>query len=158
MFQVSLADSEEVKEAGPAAGERLWGCFDFTGITACHFQKIPCVKKGFNNWPRYSQPVSVRFQSKRLAGSVRNDLLKPVVERTGGQQGLQRRNNLFRQRLQTIDLETLMVEPVNRVFVAPMITALQKQFLQLLASLTEVFDQCQFVAFPFGYFLPETDC
>ena len=59
-----------------------------------------------------------------VSGAFFDDLREPLVEWQVRKQALQRLENFSGARLQKIDLEALVVKPVNAVFHAPVIFCL----------------------------------
>ena len=67
---------------------------------------------------------------KRVAGSLSDDLSEPLVERYSRKASLTSSDDLDGGILQTIDLETLMVETTDGILVAPMVIDRAPQFAQ----------------------------
>jgi uncharacterized protein (TIGR03067 family) len=60
-------------------GDSLWICY--ATLPRDSLQEVACMKKRFDNGPRYARPVRVVARRERSSGSFANDFKEPQVQR-----------------------------------------------------------------------------
>ncbi len=99
------------------------------------------MEEGFQDWACHGKPILIIFWLKDLAGAFLDNPRKPLVQRTLRSQPLKRLLYLNRLILQTVNLETLVIETIDRVFVAPMIVTLRQEFFELRQLRLQILEQ-----------------
>ena len=76
------------------------------------------MKEGLTIGRVWARPIGVHIEGERLAGSLRDDLPERRVQISRWQEVHQSGNHLLGEALQAEDLEAVVVEAINGVFVA----------------------------------------
>jgi hypothetical protein len=79
------------------------------------------VKERFDDGPRHQGPAIVIRCRELLAGSLTNDLEKPWMQRTIGEDATEPPNDGVGLLLKPEYFDALMIEAVNRILETPMI-------------------------------------
>jgi hypothetical protein len=99
------------------------------------------MEEGFEDGACVLWPIQVVLGQERLACSSSNDVNKPRVEHGARQEFTKESHDPFGLHLQRVHLEALVIEPIDRIFVPPMVVARPQEIAQVWQVALEVSQQ-----------------
>jgi hypothetical protein len=97
----------------------------------CHLQEVLCVKECLYHGAADLKPPTAMLEIPGLACAFLDDGHKPLIQFSVWHQMLQGLDDVKRKVLNSIDLDAVVVEPVDSIFVGPLSVHFVEQVLKV---------------------------